>query len=237
MRHPYLRTILHVELAFIAPATAPLAHDGLNNQDDGGFTFAASSSEASHGDNGTQWYADRFGSTNSTNFGPASDLVHFEPTPDLIHSHDAHSNHTNISNSGSAPAPAANSVTDGADNVPTINDAAPLAASSSPIIETTSAAVATPQSDAPVLAWSGDLGSTIGSDADNTLGFTLGNSGGTNSGTTGTIVQSNGANAGLTIDVVYNSSVANAPAGFTAAVNAVVDYYESHFTQSRHRHH
>ena len=133
-------------------------------------------------------------------------------------------------NSNSATIPAANTVTSvGADNAPIANDAPPLAAT---LVEATSAAVATPPPAAPILAWSGDLGSTIGSDADDNLGITLGSGsgGGTTSGTTGTIVQSNGASAGLTIDVIYNSSVANAPAGFTTAVNEVVNFYESHFS-------
>ena len=168
----------------------------------------------------------------STNYsGPTTDTGHLGPTTDLVHSHEVHPDQGNASETDGAAAPVADSTS----NTPVITDATTSnTASSSATIEAaqTPAPAPPPSESAPVLAWSGDLGSTIGSDADNSLGFTLGNAsgGGTSSGTTGTIVQTNGASAGLVIDVVYDSSVANAPTGFTTAVNDVVAYYESHFT-------
>ena len=226
----------HVETGFIAPAREPIDHGGLNSQDDGGSTFAEPSSEISHEDNVTHSDSDglAFDSANSTNFGPADDLVHFGQNQNLIHAHDALFDQTETADSTGTTSPAPNNAVSDivVGNVPITNDPAPLATPSSLITETTSATAATPQPAAPILAWSGDLGSTIGSDADNGLGLTFGSSsgGGTSSGATGTIAQSGDASGGLVIDVVYDSSVNNAPAGFTAAVNAVVDFYESHFS-------
>ena len=80
------------------------------------------------------------------------------------------------------------------------------------------------QSDAPVLMWSGDLGSYIGtSNGSGTAG-----AGGT--GSTGSSVQSGASSSGLIINVDYDASVANAPVGFTTAVSQVVSYFESHFS-------
>ncbi|MGN6750863.1 MAG: hypothetical protein ACTHJS_19990, partial [Xanthobacteraceae bacterium] len=62
----------------------------------------------------------------------------------------------------------------------------------------------------------------------NTSG-TGGTSGGTG-GTAGTSSITNQSSGGLVINIVYDSSVANAPAGFTADVQAVVNYFESHFS-------
>src|SRR6266567_4996926 len=54
---------------------------------------------------------------------------------------------------------------------------------------------------------------------------------GTTSGTGGTTTMSGGAaSSGLVINVTYDASVASAPAGFTSDVAAVVQYFESHFT-------
>jgi hypothetical protein len=58
---------------------------------------------------------------------------------------------------------------------------------------------------------------------------TGGTSGGAG-GTAGTSLISNQSSGGLVINVVYDASVANAPAGFTADVQSVVNYFESHFS-------
>jgi len=49
-------------------------------------------------------------------------------------------------------------------------------------------------------------------------------------GTTGTGSVINQSSGGLVINIVYDASVANAPAGFTADVQSVVNYFESHFS-------
>ena len=49
------------------------------------------------------------------------------------------------------------------------------------------------------------------------------------SSSTGSSLIANTVSAGLTINVVYDSSVANAPSGFVADVNAAVQYLESQF--------
>ncbi len=46
--------------------------------------------------------------------------------------------------------------------------------------------------------------------------------------TTNSVV--NQASSGLVINVIYDASVANAPTGFTADVQSVVNYFESHFS-------
>jgi VCBS repeat-containing protein len=93
----------------------------------------------------------------------------------------------------------------GANGVPAIGAAAALPAGP-----------ASQQSQTPVLAWLGDIGS--------------GATNGASSANGGTAVNNANGGSGLVIDVVYDASVANAPAGFTAAVAAVVAYYESHFS-------
>jgi len=95
-------------------------------------------------------------------------------------------------------------------NAPVYNGAAP------------SGSVSSPTPSGPILAWIGDLGSGA-SHSGSSGGSGVGGGGGTSHVTTGT-------SSGLVIDVVYDSSVASAPAGFTAAVAAVVSYYESVFT-------
>jgi VCBS repeat-containing protein len=76
-----------------------------------------------------------------------------------------------------------------------------------------------PQSDGPILAWVGDTGAGTSGGAGSGVG-----SGGAAVHTTAA------APSGLVINVVYDSSVANAPAGFKAAVAQVVSFYESHFS-------
>jgi hypothetical protein len=58
---------------------------------------------------------------------------------------------------------------------------------------------------------------------------TGGTSGGSG-GTTGANSVVNQASGGLVINVVYDPGVSNAPAAFTADVQSVVNYYESHFS-------
>jgi len=78
-------------------------------------------------------------------------------------------------------------------------------------------AASSPRSAAPILAWVGDTGAGTG--------------GGTGSGDGGSAVHANtAASSGLVINVVYDSSVNNAPAGFKTAVAEVVSYFESHFS-------
>ena len=69
----------------------------------------------------------------------------------------------------------------------------------------------------------GDLGSFAVSNA---------GSGGTGSasGSGGTLVSGNSGSSGLVINVVFDASCANAPPGFEAGVEAVVSYFESHFS-------
>jgi VCBS repeat-containing protein len=57
-----------------------------------------------------------------------------------------------------------------------------------------------------------------------------GGSPGGSGGTTGTTSVANHASGGLVINVVYDSSVSSAPAGFTSDVQTVVNYFESHFS-------
>lgn len=82
---------------------------------------------------------------------------------------------------------------------------------------------------APQLAWIGDVGSGLITDGAHTGS---GSSSGGGSGGSGTPVHSASgtASSGFVINVVYDSSVANAPSGLTAAVAAVVSYYESVIT-------
>ncbi len=99
-------------------------------------------------------------------------------------------------------------------NAPSPTDGANTALTSGD--PTSAAAPSSPNSGAPVLAWLGDIGS--------------GPANGTGSGSGGTLAQNQTSGSGLVINVIYDSSVANAPAGFTAAIAAVVSFYESHFT-------
>ena len=57
-------------------------------------------------------------------------------------------------------------------------------------------------------------------------------SGGTGSasGSGGTLVSGSSGSSGLVINVVFDASCANAPPGFEAGVEAVVSYFESHFS-------
>ena len=89
------------------------------------------------------------------------------------------------------------------------------------------AASSSAPSNAPVLAYTGDLGDGTGYLE---AGATSGTGTGSGTGTSGTGVQTTGASAGLVIDVDWDSSVANAPVGFVTAVDLVVAFYESHFS-------
>ena len=82
------------------------------------------------------------------------------------------------------------------------------------------------QSEAPILAFTGDLGSGVGELAP--VSSSTGS--GTGSSGSGTVDQTSGASAGLVIDIDWDSSVSNAPAGFVTAVDQVVSYYESQFS-------
>ena len=84
------------------------------------------------------------------------------------------------------------------------------------------AATANSGSETVLQAWNGDIGS----------GYTNATTAGTGSGGSGGVlgVPNAGDGQGLVINVVYDASVANAPAGFTQAVANVVAFYESHFS-------
>ncbi len=83
---------------------------------------------------------------------------------------------------------------------------------------------ASPQSaGTPVLEpWNGDLGT----------GYALAAAGTAASGSSGSVpgVTSAGNGQGLVINVVYDASVASAPAGFTQTIANVVNFYESQFS-------
>lgn len=71
--------------------------------------------------------------------------------------------------------------------------------------------------------WNGDIGS----------GYTNATTaGGTGSGTSNSVsgVPNAADGQGLIINVIYDASVANAPAGFTQTIANVVSFYESHFS-------
>ena len=78
-------------------------------------------------------------------------------------------------------------------------------------------------SGAVLQAWNGDIGSGY---------INAATTGGTGSGGSGSVpgVPNAADGQGLVINVVYDASVANAPAGFTQAVANVVNFYESHFS-------
>jgi hypothetical protein len=98
------------------------------------------------------------------------------------------------------------------------------AASGAPIETITAAPPALHPSEAPPpLMVVGDLGSFAASSA---------GSGGTGSGSGsgGALVSGGSGSSGLVINIVWDASVANAPAGFKAGVEAVVSYFESHFS-------
>jgi len=61
-------------------------------------------------------------------------------------------------------------------------------------------------------------------------GGSKGSGGGSGSGTTGTPVGGGASASPFQINITYDSSVANAPAGFKATIAAVVAYFESQFT-------
>ena len=110
-------------------------------------------------------------------------------------------------------------------NAPThVAPSSESAASSAPIDPITSAApLGHPSEAAPTLMLAGDLGSFAVSNA---------GSGGTGSasGSGGTLVSGSSGSSGLVINVVFDASCANAPPGFEAGVEAVVSYFESHFS-------
>ena len=80
-------------------------------------------------------------------------------------------------------------------------------------------------SDTPILAHEGDLGDGVG-----LISGSAGSAGTGTSGSGGTQTTTTGASAGLTIDINWDSSVANAPSGFVTTVNQVASYLESEFS-------
>jgi hypothetical protein len=98
------------------------------------------------------------------------------------------------------------------------------AASSAPIDTSTAAAPASHPSEAPpALMLVGDLGSFAASSA--ASGGT-----GSGSGSGGTLVSGTSGSSGLVININWDASCANAPAGFQTGVESVVSYFESHFS-------
>ena len=83
-----------------------------------------------------------------------------------------------------------------------------------------------PSSDGPILAYNGDLGTGIGE----LNSSSAGSGSGSGSSGSGTVSQTSGAGSGLIIDIDWDSSVSSAPSGFVTAVNSVVSFYESHFS-------
>jgi VCBS repeat-containing protein len=88
--------------------------------------------------------------------------------------------------------------------------------------EATSASAAGAGSGQVLEAWNGDLGT----------GYTSASAGTAASGSSGSVpgVTSADNGQGLVINVVYDSSVASAPAGFTQTIANVVNFYESQFS-------
>ena len=120
-----------------------------------------------------------------------------------------------------------------ASSIPTFTEAAasPNAEASANVAPSIDVPPASPQSDGPILAYAGDLNDGIGFGTISVTDSSSGGTGtGTGTGTSGTVVQTNGAGSGLIIDIDWDSSVANAPSGFVTAVNSVVSFYESHFS-------
>ena len=82
-----------------------------------------------------------------------------------------------------------------------------------------------PHADAPTMAFIGDLGDGLGQIATASSGT------GTGTGGSGTTLQNTtSSSSGFVINVVWDSSVANAPAGFITTVDQVVSYFESQFS-------
>ena len=81
--------------------------------------------------------------------------------------------------------------------------------------------VAPTAAETPILVWSGDLGSHL-------HGGTGG--GNTSSGGGSTTTTSAPSSGGLVINVVFDASCNNAPAGFETCVNAVATYFEQTFS-------
>src|SRR5215469_2415422 len=104
-------------------------------------------------------------------------------------------------------------------NAPTPAEPSSGAAASSAPVDTNNAAAPAshPSETPPALMVVDDLGS---------FGASTAGSGGTG----GTLVSGSSGSSGLVINVVWDSSVANAPAGFTADVLSVVSYFESYFS-------
>src|SRR5579863_3713566 len=170
------------------------------------------------GDSGAAAAANGFDGPSDTvtsHFASASDVTLTGTSSNLIQVNSADGSvaassgwspgHPDVANTGGTTPPL-----NIATNVPTFNDPAPSGSASSAT------------ANGPILAWIGDLGA----------GASHGGSphGGGSGGSGGSPPSTTGASSGLVIDVVYDSSVQNAPAGFTAAVAAVVSYYESVFT-------
>ena len=217
----------------------------VTSDDDFWLNGDGSANELPTADGGTHSHADGLtlsADAASDDYGPATHTVSFGENADLFHD-----NATDIvtPDLGVAPSIQTNAIdttggstpiSNGTINEPTLADATlelipPNPAPVSPMDVTPPG----PTTAAPILAWSGDLGSTIGSNAVSNLGLII--EGGTGAGTgtgggsgSGGVVETSGASSGLIIDVTYNSSVANAPSGFTTAVGEVVSYYESHFS-------
>ena len=119
---------------------------------------------------------------------------------------------------GTAPGPAQPFAVPGV----TVASAAGAGLSSHFAVQATGAEPSGAASDTPTLIWVGDLGN--GSSSSGTGTSSTGNPGSTVTGST--------VSSGMTIDVVYDSSVSSAPAGFVTAVNQVASWYESHFSNS-----
>ena len=109
-------------------------------------------------------------------------------------------------------------------NVPSSIDTTSAATGPTPVTDALpNGSPSTAPAGAPVLAWAGDLGTFIGAPGESGAGAA-------GPGTGGVTTEGAAGASGLVIDVVWDSSVSHAPVGFTTAVDQVVSYYESHFS-------
>ena len=160
-----------------------------------------------------------------SNLPADANSVGFDTSSTISDIGSAHFNSIDVKEASDGTPPTASSTID----VPVYNGVTfgPSAEAGSYVAPSSEAGPANSQSDAPILAFTGDLGSGVGELTPGASGTGAGSGSGSGSGGT---VQSGGASAGLVININWDSSVANAPTGFTAAVEQVVSFYESHFT-------
>ena len=214
------------------PTIETISSDGSNYSltDDGGFWFNDESPDnhaTPAGGNFNSGPADLTADASTDNLGAVPGSSNLGANADSFHGTNADSFHDGASSTAVSGAPESSSTA-------VINSESNSSVSGGSTANVTPS-VANPEpahseappsapSAAPMLAYTGDLGDGVGT--------INGGSAGTGSGTgsSGGEAQSGGASAGLVIDVDWDSSVANAPSGFVTAVDQVVSYYESVFS-------